>query len=98
MIWAHSFKNCKHLNCFLYHKVHFVFVSPLSLSFLARYLNMYTILIMFVLNSFRVVELEEVLPEINDIATLKTITRSRPVPSQLRARIWQVCLSKPKML
>jgi hypothetical protein len=38
------------------------------------------------------IELEEVLPEINDIATLKTITKSRPVPAQLRTKIWQVCM------
>lgn len=44
---------------------------------------------------WRMIELEEVLPEINDIATLKTITRSRPVPPQLRPKVWQVCKHHP---
>jgi len=41
---------------------------------------------------YRTADLEAALVDTCDFATLKSIARSRPVPSHLRAKIWQVVM------
>jgi len=59
-----------------------------------NWLNIFYIILylfsLFYISPCRTADLEAALVDTCDFATLKSITKSRPVPSHLRAKIWQV--------